>query len=67
MLRLPLASCLLLFAFASFVFAADWLTDGGDIRRTNWQRDEKILTKTNVKGMQLLMSRARCTRSSSRW
>lgn len=34
--------------------AADWLTDGGDIRRTNWQKDEKILTKSNVKGMQLL-------------
>jgi outer membrane protein assembly factor BamB len=36
---------------------ADWLTDGGDIRRTNWQRDEKILTKANVKGLQLLWKR----------
>ncbi|MBM3723840.1 MAG: pyrrolo-quinoline quinone [Acidobacteria bacterium] len=34
--------------------AADWLTDGGDIRRTNWQKDEKILTKANVKDMKLL-------------
>ncbi len=34
--------------------AADWLTDGGDVRRTNWQRDETILTKANVGQMQLL-------------
>lgn len=33
---------------------ADWLTDGGDIRRNNWQKDETILTKANVKNMQLL-------------
>jgi outer membrane protein assembly factor BamB len=34
--------------------AADWLTDGGDVRRTNWQREEKILTKDNVKNLTLL-------------
>jgi outer membrane protein assembly factor BamB len=34
--------------------AADWLTDGGDSRRVNWQRDEKILTKTNISSMRLL-------------
>src|SRR4051794_1234332 len=34
--------------------AADWLTDGGDSRRNNWQRDEKILTAENVKGLHLL-------------
>jgi outer membrane protein assembly factor BamB len=34
--------------------AADWPTDGGDVRRVNWQRDEKILTKANVKGLELL-------------
>jgi len=34
--------------------AADWLTDGGDVRRTNWQKDEKILTKENVKNLTLL-------------
>ncbi len=42
----------LLLALASL--AADWPTDGGDIRRNNWQKDEKILTQANVKGMQLL-------------
>src|SRR5688572_8047230 len=35
-------------------FAADWLTDGGDTRRTNWQQDEKIITKTNVKDLKLI-------------
>jgi len=34
--------------------AADWLTDGGDIRRNNWQKDETTLTKTNVKDLKLL-------------
>ena len=43
-----------LFAFALIASAADWLTDGGDTKRNNWQKDEKILTKANVKGMQLL-------------
>lgn len=33
---------------------ADWLTDGGDIQRTGWQRNEKILTTANVKNMKLL-------------
>src|SRR5262245_16921278 len=34
--------------------AADWLTDGYDVRRTNWQRDETKLTPENVKGLKLL-------------
>lgn len=34
--------------------AADWLTDGGDTKRTNWQQDEKIITPSNVKDMKLL-------------
>src|SRR5262252_6799303 len=34
--------------------AADWLTDGGDVRRNNWQKDETILTKENVRGLKLL-------------
>jgi outer membrane protein assembly factor BamB len=34
--------------------AADWLTDGGNPQRTAWQKDEKILTKADVKDMQLL-------------
>jgi outer membrane protein assembly factor BamB len=33
---------------------ADWLTDGADPQRTAWQRNETILTKTNVKDMKLL-------------
>jgi outer membrane protein assembly factor BamB len=34
--------------------AADWLTDGFDAQRTNWQRDEKILTTANAKDIRLL-------------
>src|SRR5215831_1404760 len=34
--------------------AADWLTDGGDIQRSGWQKDEKILTPANVKDMKIL-------------
>ena len=34
--------------------AADWPTDGFDAKRTNWQKDEKILTKENVGGLSLL-------------
>lgn len=34
--------------------AADWLTNGGDPQRTNWQRDEHILTKENVKDLKIL-------------
>jgi outer membrane protein assembly factor BamB len=44
------AGCLLTVAAG----AADWLTDGGDVRRTNWQQDETTLTPDNVKGMRLL-------------
>ena len=44
----------LFLAAASLACAADWLTDGGDSKRNNWQKDENILTKANVKGMQLL-------------
>ena len=36
------------------MFAADWLTDGGDPKRTAWQRDEKILSPSTVKNMKLL-------------
>ncbi len=34
--------------------AADWLTDGGNPQRTGWQKDEKILSKSNVAGMKVL-------------
>jgi outer membrane protein assembly factor BamB len=33
---------------------ADWLTDGGDIERTAWQRNEHILSPASVKDMKLL-------------
>src|SRR2546430_240775 len=33
---------------------ADWLTDGGNVQRTAWQKDEKILGTDTVKGMKLL-------------
>ncbi|MDQ2712950.1 MAG: pyrrolo-quinoline quinone, partial [Acidobacteriota bacterium] len=33
---------------------ANWLTDGGGPRRTNWQEDEHILTKENVKDLKIL-------------
>ncbi|MGH9938333.1 MAG: PQQ-binding-like beta-propeller repeat protein, partial [Blastocatellia bacterium] len=33
---------------------ADWLTDGGNLERTAWQRNETILTTANVKNMKLL-------------
>ena len=35
-------------------WAADWITDGYDAQRTGWQRDEKILTKDNVKNLKIL-------------
>jgi hypothetical protein len=38
-------------------YPADWLTDGGDSKRTNWQKNEMTLTPANVKGMQLLWKR----------
>ncbi|MBM3756766.1 MAG: pyrrolo-quinoline quinone [Acidobacteria bacterium] len=37
-----------------FVSGADWLTDGGDIPRTNWQKDEKIINAANAKDIKLL-------------
>jgi outer membrane protein assembly factor BamB len=31
----------------------DWLTDGGDTERSGWAKNEKILTKDNVKSLKL--------------
>lgn len=39
---------------AGVLAGADWLTDGGDSKRNNWQKDETTLTQANVKGLQLL-------------
>src|SRR5262245_29300678 len=36
------------------VCGADWLTDGGNPQRTAWQRDEKILSRDNVKSLKVL-------------
>ena len=54
MKRIKLVALAILSAVLTPLTAADWLTDGGDTRRNNWQKDEKILTKTNVKDMKLL-------------
>ena len=35
-------------------WSADWLTDGGDTKRTAWQRDETIFTKASVGETKLL-------------
>jgi outer membrane protein assembly factor BamB len=35
-------------------WGADWLTDGGNVKRDAWQRDEKILGTANAKDIKLL-------------
>lgn len=35
---------------------AEWPTDGANPQRTAWQRDEKLITKANVKNLKLLWS-----------
>src|SRR6266540_1712514 len=54
MRKLPTVPLLALLSCSIPARGADWLTDGGDIRRTNWQKDEKTLTQANIKGLQLL-------------
>ena len=54
MRRLLTATLMMSVAMPMSAFGADWLTDGGDIRRTNMQKDEKRLTPSNVKGLTLL-------------
>ena len=44
-------------AVSCALFAADWLTEGGDPSRDNWQQREKILTPGTVKGIKLLWKR----------
>jgi len=36
------------------MWGADWPTDGGNPQRTNWQKDETILTKENVGNLKIL-------------
>src|SRR6186997_560756 len=52
MQKLPVTIILILGAVAAW--SADWLTDGGNPQRTAWQKDEKILTRANVRDMKLL-------------
>ncbi len=47
-------SCLIAAVLGAFGQTANWLTDGGGPRRTNWQKDEHILTKENVKHLKIL-------------
>ncbi|HXA50909.1 MAG TPA: hypothetical protein VNV86_11415, partial [Candidatus Acidoferrum sp.] len=35
-------------------WSADWLTDGGNVQRTAWQKDEKIFSVSSVKDTKLL-------------
>jgi hypothetical protein len=44
----------ILILFGSSAWAADWLTDGGDVMRNNWQKDEKIINTKNAKDIKLL-------------
>ena len=46
----------ILYLGAGLLPAADWLTDGYDVKRTNWQRDEKILSPATAKDMKLIWS-----------
>jgi len=41
-------------AAAGLAIAAEWTTDGGNPKRDAWQRDEKTLTKANVKNMKVV-------------
>ena len=38
----------------SLGWSADWLADGGDPKRTAWQRDETIFSKESISRMKLL-------------
>src|ERR1700691_5777132 len=33
---------------------AEWITNGGDMERTGWQKDETLISPTSVKNFQLL-------------
>jgi len=54
MKNLPIAALSALLMFGVHALGADWLTDGGDTKRNNWQKDENLLTMANVKDMKLL-------------
>jgi hypothetical protein len=54
MKRILILTSTLAMMLPQLVPAADWLANGGDPQRTNWQRDEHILTKDNVKDLKIL-------------
>src|SRR5579872_6819828 len=45
---------ILIAAGCALLWSAEWPTDGGNSKRDNWQRDEKILNKDNVKNLKIL-------------
>lgn len=45
---------LLILAGCVLAHGADWITNGGDSQRTNWQRDEKVLNRYNVGNLKIL-------------
>lgn len=45
---------LMLAAAGCALWGADWLTDGGSVKRDAWQRDEKIFSVESVKNTKLL-------------
>ena len=49
-----LSTILALAQICVVAFAADWLTDGKNSQRTNWQEDEKTFTTSNAKDIKLL-------------
>src|SRR5262249_17981163 len=49
-----LSTLLLIIASSVVASGADWLTDGYDTKRTNWQRDEKVLSTATAKNIKLL-------------
>lgn len=54
-MRRTFSTSLTLFClFGTAALAADWLTDGGDTKRTNWQQKETAITAANAKDLKLL-------------
>src|SRR4030081_2799765 len=43
----------ILMTFAPLV-AADWLTDGGNIKRVAWEAKERVLNKENLRALKIL-------------
>src|SRR5882757_9659325 len=52
MRRLPIVCALTLTCVLAW--SADWLTDGGGVQRTGWQKDEKIFSTSTVRDTKLL-------------